>query len=60
MKYVAYCRGYGPREIVHVREVSYDPSEDILILVLEDHTTLVASYLEKKADGWQAGIPENY
>jgi hypothetical protein len=60
MKHVAYCRGYGPREILQVREISYDPSEDILILVLDDYTTLFASYIEKNADGWEAGIPENY
>jgi len=55
-----YLRGYDPPESVLIRDLSYDPSDDILVLVLSDYTTLHASYLERKEGGWVAGIPDNY
>lgn len=57
---IIYNRGYDKPETLNVREISYDPWEDIIILQLSDYTTLHASYLEKKNEGWVAGIPENY
>ena len=57
---ITYLREYAPAEILEVKDVSYDAWEDIFILQLEDYTTLFASYIEKTADGWRAGLPENY
>ena len=57
---VTYLRGYDTPEKIVVREVEYDPFEDILVMKLTDYTILFASYLERKESGWVAGISENY